>query len=167
MNTRQILAVSVRLFAVWLFLYALSNIAGSYVEAEHRYHVQGSVQPLLWVLGAVAIFCGALWTFPFFVARRILPPAEETNSAASPTLENWFSLGCSLIGVWLLAKAIPALVSYFLMNWMGQNIYPNAFSAGSDWTLAIVFNVLQLAVGFWLFLGAKGLMKIFLWARQA
>lgn len=166
MNAHQILAVTIRLFAIWLFLYAASNIAGSYIEGEHRYHVQSSLQPLLWVLGAVTIFCGALWAFPLFVAKRILPSAA-TDPEMSPSIESWFSLGCGLIGVWLLVKAVPALASYALTNYMGKKIYPNSFSTDPDWLLAINFNLFQLAVGIWLFFGAKGLKKLFLWARRA
>jgi len=165
MNAHQILAVSTRLFAIWLFLYSISNLAGTYIQA-HRYSASDSLHPLFWGVGAVILICGLLWSFPSFIAKQILPPST-TDDAPTPLFDSWFSVGCSLIGLWALVKAIPALASYFLGNYLGQKFQPDIFVANPDWTLLVTFNVFQLIVGLWLFLGGKGLKKILNWARNA
>lgn len=165
MSSHQILAVTVRLVAIWLFLYAISTMAGSYVEA-HKYSAPDSLMPLFFGLGAVTFVCGLLWYFPLFVAAKILPPST-TENAQSPVFDSWFTVGCSLIGVWVLAKAIPALVSYVLGNYLGQKFWPDSFVVNPDWVLLVSFNVFQLIVGLWLFMGGKGLKKILNWARNA
>ena len=165
MNPHQILAVSIRLFAIWLFLYSTSNIAGTYLQA-YKYSASDSLQPLFWGVGATILACSLLWLFPLFIAKKILPPSAS-ESAQSPLFDSWFSVGCSLIGVWVLAKAIPALASYFIGNYLGQKLSPETFVINQDWALLVSFNVFQLVVGIWLFMGGKGLKKILNWARNA
>lgn len=122
--------------------------------------------PLVLAFGAVIAVCGLLWIFPNAVAQKILPSAPAHPDRTS-LFEDWFSVGCSLIGVWALAKAIPALASYLLVNYIGYKIYPDSFSVNPDWPLHVAFNVLQLLFGTWLFLGARGLKKVLEWARQS
>ena len=165
MTPHQVLAVAVRLFAIWLFLYATSNMAGSYVGA-HRYSAPDSLVPLIFGFCVIVSICVALLFFPLFVAKRILP-TPITNDLSPSTYDSWFTVGCSLIGVWVLAKAIPALVSYGLGNYLGKKFWPDSFVVNPDWGLLVSFNVLQLAVGIWLFMGGKGLKKVFDWARHA
>jgi len=164
MNPHQILAISTRLFSIWLFLYSISNLAGTYIQA-HKYNAPESLQPIFWGVGAVIAICGLLWFFPLFIAKRILPPST-TDYAQPPLFDSWFSVGCSLIGVWVLAKAIPALASYFLGNYLGQKFQPDTFLVNPDWMLLVSFNIFQLAVGIWLLIGGKGLKKVIHWARN-
>lgn len=165
MSPTQITAVCVRLFAVWLFLYVLSSLTGSYVEAT-KYNTISSLSPIAWAFGGIAAICALLWLFPVFVARKILPDTSSPQ-VLNAAFESWFSLGCSLIGVWVLAKAIPALASYLIVNYFGQKIYPGTFVIEPNWPLMVTFNVLHVAFGLWLFLGAKGLKKVLDWARYA
>ena len=165
MNPHQILAVSTRLFAIWLFLYSISNLAGTYVQA-HKYSAPDTFQPLFWGVGSTILVCSLLWLFPLFITKMILPPST-IEGVQSPIFDSWFSVGCSLIGVWVLAKAIPALAGYFIGNYLGQKFYPETFAVNPDWALLVSFNVFQLVVGIWLFMGGKGLKKILNWARNA
>ena len=164
MNAQQILSVAVRLFAIWLFLYAVSSLTGTYIEInKHGGHI--ALQIILWSLSIIVLICCLLWLFPAFVARRILQesstPAEQTTA-----FDDWFSLGCSLIGVWVLSKAIPALVSYLLLNYMGKTAYGNGYVENPDWHLLVTFNVLHIIFGIWLFIGARGLKKALHWAKN-
>jgi hypothetical protein len=165
MSPHQTLAVAVRLAAIWLFLYAISTMAGSYVEA-HKYSAPDSLLPLFFGFGIVVMICCLLWFFPLFVANRVLPPSV-IDSSQLPVFDGWFSVGCSLIGVWVLAKAIPALVSYVLGNYLGKKFWPDTFAVNPDWVLLVSFNAFHLVVGIWLFLGGKGLRKILTWAKHA
>jgi hypothetical protein len=165
MNPTQSLAVGIRLFAIWLLWYGLTKTSSTYFISRDADQVT-SLLPF--VVGAilVTLICLLLWLFPTFLARKILPTWDEAPSTI-PVFEDWFSVGCSLIGVWALAKAIPALSSYLIVNYLGQKIYPDSFSVNPDWPLYVAFNVFQLLFGVWLFFGAKGLRKILVWAREA
>ena len=164
MNAQQILSVAVRLIAIWLFLYALSNITGTYIQTS-KLGAHNALQPILWSLGLIVLICSLLWIFPSFIARKILPhtstPAEKTAS-----FDDWFSLGCSLIGVWVLAKAIPALAGYWLTNYLLKLTYGNGYTEDPNRYFLVSFDVVHIVFGIWLFMGARGLKKAFHWARN-
>ena len=164
MNSIQTLAVGVRLFSIWLLWYGLTTISGTYFSAHAADH---DVSVLTFSIGAIfiALICALLWLFPLLVATRLLPKHTESPTN-SPLFEDWFSVGCSLLGVWSLAKSVPALCSYMIVNYLGFKIYPNSYSVNPDWPLYVAFNLLQLVFGLWLFFGARGLSKILVWARE-
>lgn len=164
MSPIQSLAVCVRLFSIWLFWYGLTTASGTYFSARNA-----NQDTSLLVFAVAAIFvtgiCLFLWLFPTLLARKILPKQADVQNDV-PLFENWFSVGCSLLGVLSLAKAIPALFSYLIVNYLGQKMYPGVYTVNPDWPLLFTFNVLQVLFGAWLFLGAKGLRKILVWARE-
>jgi hypothetical protein len=164
MSPQQVLAVSVRLFALWLLLYGATHIAGDYFYARTPGLQISPFIPIALVL-ILGFLCGLLWAFPLFVAKKILPISTEA-STQTPLFENWFSVGCSLIGLFALSKAIPALVDYYVINAAALKLYPHTFVVSPDWPLHAGFNILQLIFGVWLFLGGKGLKKILMWARH-
>lgn len=165
MNPHQALTVCVRLFVIWLFWYALSTVTGVYLQAN-RHDALSALNAVLWSAGSAVLFCVALWFSSSFIARRLLPSATTPVSEA-PSVDVWFSLGCALIGIWLLAKAIPALVGYLLIDHLQKHFNPESFIPVQDWSLLVSYNVFQLVFGVWLFLGTRGLRKAFLWARHA
>lgn len=165
MTPHQALAVTVRVVAIWFFLYFATTIFGN-----HFYAREHGVNSTLLIPTAstsiVAFLCVLLWVFPMFIANKILPVTSE-NSTQTPLFESWFSVGCSLIGLFALSKSIPALASYFIQHYLAFKIYPTTFQVSPDWPLHVAFNVFQLLFGIWLFFGGKGLKKILLWARYA
>ena len=164
MTPQQIIAVAVRLFAIWLLLYAGASVTSSYL-AVRAHGAEIPIQSLASGFALVVIVCGILWAFPLFIARWILPRsvAQPEQSAA---FQDWFSVGCSLIGVWILAKAISALASNLLVDYLGYRIFPNSFIASPDWPLYVAYNFFQLTFGIWLLLGGKGLRKLVQWGRR-
>jgi hypothetical protein len=165
MTPHQTLAVTVRMLALWLFLYCSITIFSSYLYANGQGARSSLFIPIA-LVALVTILCVLLWAFPLFVAKKILPVTTE-NPAKTPLFESWFSVGCSLIGLFALSKSIPALASYFITNFLALKLYPTTFQINPDWPLHVAFNFFQLLFGIWLFLGGKGLKKILLWARYA
>lgn len=164
MSPTQTIAVGARLFAIWLLWYGVTHVAATYFGAR-RSDYDLSLMPFAVGLALIALIVVLLWIFPTFLAKMILPKQTEPSGGA-PVFDDWFSVGCSLLGVWALAKAIPALSSYLIINYLGQKMYPGAFNVDRDRPLHVAFNVFQLLFGAWLFFGAKGLKKILAWARE-
>lgn len=163
MSPIQTIAVGVRLFSIWLLWYGVMKVFGAYFGAR-RGDYEVSLVPFAIGLALIALIVLSLWFFPAFLARRILP--KQADSLNTPgVFEDWFSVGCSLIGVWTLSTAIPALGSYLMINYLGQKMYPGSFSVNPDWPLHFAFNVFHLLFGIWLLFGAKGLKRILVWAR--
>ena len=165
MTPHQTLAVTIRCFVLWLFLYCVTTIFSNYFYAQGH----GGNISLLTPFTSIAIvtfLCVLLWRFPLFIANKILPAATE-NPNNAPLFESWFAIGCSLIGLFALSKAIPALAGYFIQHYLAFKLYPTTFQVSPDWPLYVAFNIFQVGFGIWLFLGGKGLKKILMWARHA
>jgi hypothetical protein len=164
MNPHQTLAITIRLFAIWLFLYYLSTTVGLFL---YKHSPIDRLAPLVIGLSGTLLICGLLWHFPTNIAKKILPKVSISEEAQQPLFDGWFSVGCSLIGVWVLAKSIPALGSYVIGDYLGQRLHPDSYIQNPEWALLVAFNIFQTLVGIWLFFGAKGLKKILHWARYS
>lgn len=165
MSPNQSLVVVVRLFALWLIGYYVTAAPWFYVQTE-RFSPDSAV---FYTLGAAVIvlaLSAALWYFASWIAGRLV---SDSNKVAEQqgAFDSWFSVGCALIGLWVLAKAIPALLHYFIANFMGSNMFPNTYMVTPEWHLTAIFNTIQVFFGLALFLGGRSLNKIMLWVRNA
>jgi len=157
----QIVAVALRLFAVWLALQAFRTLPAFFT-------LKGTESPnyvwmsLMLAITAVVIF--VLWAFPRTIAGKLLPPVDpQLRPPATP--DTWLAIGCTLIGLWTLTETIPKLVyDFLLLNWTRME-GPLRLQ---DWgSLDTIYNVFKLAIAVWLVLGGKGVGKIFRWAQYA
>lgn len=165
MTPHQTLAVIVRIAALWFFLYFATTVFGDYFYARNQGANTSLVIPLV-ITAVVGLLCFLFWAFPLFIAKTILPITTEHQTKA-PMFENWFSVGCSLIGLLALSKSIPALASFFTQHYLAFKLYPDTFQVSPDWPLHVAFNIFQLIFGLWLFLGGKGIKEILSRARNA
>jgi hypothetical protein len=154
MSPHQTIAVGVRLFAVWIAVYA-SSVAVSYF-------VEGSWQFGLTIFTLAAIPVVVLWLFPNVIARGILRSAEA-DAPLPATADAWLAMGCALIGLWLLASEIPNLVRY----WVTIYFADKALDDRKFYTVWLVYNAAQIAIAVWLILGAKGFRRVYWWAQSA
>jgi hypothetical protein len=167
MTPHQTLAVTVRLFTLWLFFITVPNLIGTYEKITYDRDSGLLHQPLLWALGIILLICLLLWFFPLVIAKRLLP-ISTTFYPQAPEFESWFSVGCSLIGVWLLVTALPSLLGYISAIYIGQSSFSEVFKGPINGiSYHILMNIIQLIMGIWLFIGGKGLKKILNWARHA
>jgi hypothetical protein len=161
MTPHQTLAVAVRLFAIWLAIYAARELLGFYIggrERDDRY----AVAIIATVTVVSVVFVVLLWFFPRTVARGLLPLSSDTPVKPSPP-EMWIAVGSSLIGLWLVASAVPALLRNSLVMYLFRSESVDA----SGLVSGLVYYVIQFMVGLGLIVGASGIRKVFLWARYA
>lgn len=158
MSPYQAVAVAVRVFAVWLGIYVLRT-AASFAFTPSRevpgFGVAAAIVALTGVLVAL------LWFFPGSIARKILSADNATaDSTASPDL--WLSMGCALLGLWMLTSAVPSLVldGYAL-------IYVDAAADNSELKRSVLYILIQIVIALWLVLGAKAFRRFFWWLRTA
>ena len=160
MTPRQIVAVALRIFAVWLGLQALQSIPALVAKSEAPGFTYAS---FLFALTAAIVV--ALWFFPGTIAGKLLPsPTTPPDPAPSP--DTWLAMGCALLGMWTLTVTIPRLVTEVLMI-KSDHYYSYDLSQVPSWLAATVAgNLVQCAIGIWLLLGGKGLRRIFWWAQH-
>ena len=157
MTPHQIIAVALRLFAVWLGLQALTALP-SFFTLNGFHSPNFGWMTFMLAITAVVIF--VLWVFPRTIAGKLLPPSEP-QPASSATPDVWLAVGCTLLGLWTLITTVPRLVyDSFAFNSMS---YYEDRSQLRQW---VIYNLLRLAIAVWLLLGAKGVRKIFWWAQN-
>jgi hypothetical protein len=153
---RQIVALALRLFAIWLAIQALGYIfwffwGKSSHSADYAY--------VIFMSAFNAVLIPALWFFPRIIAGKLLP-SDDAQPHPSPTAVTWLAVGCTLIGLWTLAGAAPQLLFNVLVL--------NAESGHDDAQRWLVLrDALKLGIAVWLVLGGKGVGKIFRWAQYA
>jgi hypothetical protein len=161
MSPQQIVAVMARLLAVWLVIhlpgqaYEIVFTSSPNADTSMRvFAVVGFVVELLVCLG--------LWLFPLLVARNLLRSSSEERPPPSSS-DAWLGMGCALIGLWLLATSLPALVIDVFV--LGSAI--NASGDISSLRQNVVYYVIEVGIAAWLILGAVGFRRVFWWARTA
>ena len=158
MTPRQIVIVTVRLLAIWLgidVLRALPTffISGITVTPGYNY--------TMFSVALTGVVVLALWFFPTAIAGKILP-STATESSHSTAPDTWFAMGCSLIGLWILATTIPRLIiDIYLRNHM------TGVDASSSMVRSTVYEVSEALIALWLILGGKGFRKLFWWVQYA
>ena len=159
MTPHQTLTVAVRLFAIWLAFYVTREVIGVHLAGRER------ADPFI-APGSTIIFIGTvivvlvLWFFPRSVARRLLPGTNDSSAEAAPP-DIWFAIGTSLIGLWLVATAVPGVLrNLFVMYLMRSEAIDR-----SGLIVALLYLLAQIAVGGFLIFGASGAKRFFHWAR--
>lgn len=161
MTPLQTLAVAVRLFSVWLAVSTGREIFAFYAAGIARGSSDGGLIAIFSIV-LVAALTAALWFFPRTVARKLIAPSDQESQApASP--DTWLAVGCTLIGVWLFANSLPALVRRLLLIHFTNGMEDESPDRG----VWLFYYLLQIAISLWLVFGAKGLRNILRWARDA
>lgn len=161
MTPHQTLAVAVRLFAVWLAVIAVRELVGGYIAGRERNDAY--LLPIVAAVAVVAaVFVVVLWFFPRTIARGLLPPGPDAPAKPSAP-EVWFAVGCSLLGLWLAASAIPGVLRNLGIMYLykSESIDPSGLVSG------LIYLFAQIGVGVLLIVGANGIRRLVWWARHA
>ena len=161
MSPQQIVAVGVRLFAVWLLIDLVFSLpvyfSATAMEGEGQsmwpYYVGSSILMLVAII--------VLWRFPLTIAGKLMSrDNKETGEPVSPDL--WLSMGCALLGIWLIATTIPQLFWAALLFREGYYYFESP-----QFRYDMAMNLPGFFIGIWLIFGARGFRKLFWWARNA
>jgi hypothetical protein len=157
MTPNQVVAVALRLLAVWLGIEALIAVPSLFMGGVAR---SPPYVYALFILGITAFFMLALWFFPHTIAGKILP-SQGTGSPPSATPDTWLAMGCSLIGLWILTITMPRIVlDIYALTWPG-------IDEDSSVKRSMFYHLAEVAIALWLVLGGKGFRKLFWWAQNA
>ena len=160
MSPTQAVALAVRLFAIWLAIYWARWVPYLYAQVRDSENVVESAGDIVSMVLAL-FFVLFLWFFPRTVARTLLPKNDPTPiTTASPA--TWFAVGCALLGLWVLSEAIPGVLRNVYVLIYAQR---NGASA-PGWDAGLAYRLVELAIGFWLLLGAAGVRKLLWWAHD-
>jgi len=110
MTPQQIVGLAVRLFSIWLFIFAF-QIHG-YISAISSQPGAEQIPVQYPIVGFVIVLSLLLWFFPMFVAHKIIPKTRHENILSIPAQEA-VHVACVIFALWLfLVKLLPALAYY-------------------------------------------------------
>jgi hypothetical protein len=167
MTPHQILIVALRIGAVLWFLHGLSHATNAAMYAIDP-DTEAQFKAIVISLAVLELFASfVMWAFPATIARWLLPSGETGIIVTGPDLTEWQTLGVILIGLLVLADAIPEALWWvvnfagFDWKWLG---HVNPFLASAP---NLVAAAVKLLIGFWLLFGANGLVAFLFRVRTA
>jgi hypothetical protein len=167
MSPHQILAIAVRVFAIWLTVRLVMIIPYEYAQVTAYYmqtadQVGAGLSRAYYGIAALLVIAllFVLWRFPLTIAKKLMTSSvSEVQESRSPDL--WLAMGCALIGLWLLTARVPSLL--FDVMQYGDGFIERLPYPG----IMLTRYVVEIAIGVWLVFGAKGFRKLFWSARNA
>ena len=147
MTPQQILGAGIRLFAVWLALSCIayfsaipSALSASAVESGDSI-MASRVVGVLYVIAALL-----LWFFPMAVAHKLLPKTSHFNSLNIHGFE-LARAGAGLLGLWLVAKALPTLSWVVFRAFLFVDMGSNFSALPPEMKLEVAVAVFELLLG--------------------
>ncbi|WP_407353290.1 hypothetical protein [Luteimonas sp. R10] len=159
MSREDLVAVASRLFAVFL----LVTIARSFPSAAALLSQEGhrpSLALVAIVLIAGVAICAVLWFFPLTIARKLLPVMKEPRSETSMSSSAALSVGLTLLGVWVLAYAIPDAIYWMTRFLLIHRIDDAHYAWGPEQIASVATTVAEIALAAWLIFGSSGIRRL-------
>jgi hypothetical protein len=146
----QILIVAIRLLAIFWFLGVLAQLPTVLVTMQEMRGVASSfwLSPLLQLL-----VCAFLWLFPATLASKLLRSGSEPIPASSVPFSDWRDLLFIVVGVFVLARAVPDAIYWIALGVASEPLVPDLTF---EQKVSVFATVLELVIGVALTLGAKG-----------
>ncbi|MBX9629681.1 MAG: hypothetical protein K2X67_04090 [Burkholderiales bacterium] len=145
MTPQQLVGIAVRLFALWLAIKSIGYWAAIPISLEANM-IEGSTA-LSFVIGGIYLVSALLlWFFPLWIAHRLIPRTNFDNRLSA----NAFDLarvGCSILGLWLLSRALPAIVWFFFRSFLVGGSTSLMSSLTIDDKVDFAVSVFELALG--------------------
>jgi hypothetical protein len=149
------------MFSVFLLI-----TAARYIPSTIALYSQAELRPSWILIGlittTVVAVCAYLWFFPLTVARLLLPVMREPRSETSLSGSMAFSVGLTLLGVWVLAYALPDAVYWGTLFLLTRQIDDVYFSWTEEQIASIVSTGAELALAIWLIFGSTGIKRLIL-----
>ncbi len=165
MSREDVIAVAVRIFAIFLLVTVVRTIPGTLAFMDQ-------VEPkpslmLVWLLSGLSLgLCVYLWCFPLTVARKLLPAMREPRSETAMDGSVALTVGLTLLGVWVLSHALPDAIYWVTLFLLSRRIDAAHF----DWQQEQIANIIatagQLALALWLIFGSSGIKRLILRFRN-
>lgn len=152
MTPQQFVGLGLRLFAIWLLIAAVQNVA--YIPAvldgvgagDNR--VKSYAVVIAYVAAAVL-----LWLFPMWIAHKLLPRTRFENHLQIHAAEA-ARVGCALIGLWLFAQGLLSNLWFVLWALLFSGQQSVFVTLGKDAQLDLLIAIATMVIGVVLMLRA-------------
>ena len=147
MTPQQIVALFVRLFAIWLAVMTF-QIWGVLVAIPMGVDTHG---PMMWLIPVIPLVCAFLaWKFPLSIANKLIKP-DHDNTVLKLPARSAAAVGSAVLGMWAILNALPHVwgMAALLVTTMSDGMYPGASAMSILGTQEMGFVVLA-ALGLWM-----------------
>lgn len=155
MTPHQVVALFVRLFVIWIACIFLTRLPNTY------FLFQQNEISTFWVmvfLGVMFVILVLIWNFPVVVSKKLLPKSIA-QEASSTSYDSWFEIGIVIMGLWLLAQAIPSIIQYVTLYIFNLKD-PMQGGMPNTWNANLVGYIVQLVFSLVMLLNAPAIEKI-------
>ena|SRR5690348_11914966 len=166
MTCKQFVALGVRLFCIWLAIYILRSVPAYWMVISQQHSGRTAAIVVMATMVFFGVIALLLWLFPLTVACKLLPRSALDQSIALPPREQIECAGFCLLGLWLLTRAIPALVFEAFLSHLDAPAGGTVEPRPQDYA-AIAEHLVELALALWLLFGGRGLRGLLVLARSA
>ena len=160
----QIITLIVKITAILTFLTGIYLLADNFFFIN-QYLEKSQEVPLLYIanLSLPFIISVILWGFSSQTANILKPNIQDSKPLNENTLEEIQSVAFSIVGLILIVFTASKLVSWFIWaSKFNPDLHSSAQYLGL--TITVLINVV---LGFWLLLGAKGITGLIYKFRYA
>lgn len=160
MSREDIIAVALRLFALFLVVTAIRHAAGLASLGRHEELTTVILSATAVIMVLTLAFAAVLWYFPLTIARKLLPSLRDAGTPLSPAGQQVQEVAIIVLGLWVLASALPDTAYWLSMVMFTSGAGFEAFTWLPENKANIVATALEVVIGFILFFGARGLSNL-------
>ena len=114
MNPKSILAIVIRLFAIYVMLMTLQMLALALGYIKNN---ASGASPILFVAPVVVFVIGfILWRFPLSIAGKIIPSNLLEEPVVNFSPRSVAAAASGIFGLWVVLSAFPHVVAYIGMQ---------------------------------------------------
>jgi len=154
-HKRQIYSILLRLVAVWL---VLVNFSATFDFAGKKWGHLLEFGPLVTLFTAWSFVLVIVLVLLFFskkYERWFLRSIPGVESADASQLDDWFVLGCSLLGLWQVANVLPQLIINACLVFANSDAFSSAI-----FRREVFFGIIKFLFGIGLVIGSKEIRRI-------
>lgn len=110
MTPQQIVGLAVRLFSIWLFIFAFE--INGYISSLSNQSGSESIPFQYPLVALIFVTSLILWCFPMAVAHKLIPKTKHEDILNIQS-QNAVHVACIIFALWLfIVKLLPALATY-------------------------------------------------------
>ena len=156
MSREDLVAIASRLFAVFLLVTTARSFPSAAALLTQESHGPSLALVAVVLLAAIAI-CALLWFFPLTIARKLLPVMKEPRSEEAMSSSVALSVGLTLLGVWVLAYALPDAIYWITRFLLIRRMNVEHYVWGPEEIANVITTLAELVLAAWLVFGSSGI----------
>jgi hypothetical protein len=168
MTKREIASLTIKMMGVYCLIKAIANVPMTigviYSQTMMQSSITEAIGPIsISILVLVVFFAASFLIIAFSdkIAKRLIRESANTSLEINTSMkaEQVMAIAVSCIGLYFLVAAFPSLIRQTMMYFMrrSHSAYAESQSLLFQYYLG---PLVQLILGAWLFMGSKGIVKL-------